>query len=70
MKLLRRLVFDIKGASVMEYTLMAALLAAGVLLAVQLFGSTVGKTFTDVNAALSSSAASGGQATVERPGSK
>lgn len=68
MKFLRRFFCDITGASAMEYTLAAALLAAGIFLAVQLLGSSVGGTFTQLNDTLASSGSGASQASTESPG--
>lgn len=67
MKLLKRLLGEELAASALEYTLTAALIAAAVLLAVQFLGSTVTRTFTEVNSALASG---GGQGTAESPSGK
>lgn len=52
----------------MEYTLAAALIAAGIFLAVQFLGSSVGGTFTQLNDTLASSGAGTGQSSTDRPG--
>ncbi len=55
MKKVLKFLRDEEGATAVEYGLMVALIAAVIVGAVTLLGTTVNKAFTDVNSAISGS---------------
>lgn len=55
MKTLFRLVRDQKGATAIEYGLIAALIAVAAIVALQGVGTTLNSTFTNVSTAMSGS---------------
>ena len=52
MRLFRRIANDARGATAIEYALIASLIAVSIIAAVQLVGTQAGTVFSEVGAAL------------------